>query len=132
MTEKKQKMLYLFRGPCGCGKTTLREALIGRLFLPGLDMSDIDRGVDMAARVNMPADWLRRNRKAGVVWIEGVFAPGSPSLTKVLAEAEAQDRVVQHVVAFTGADEIRRRIGDDSGRCGLGVKYVGVFEMALE
>ena len=124
------KALYLFRGPCGSGKTKLRKALQLDNMV-GLDMADYDRDLPIELRVEAPAKFLREHKAAKELWLEGVFAPGSPSLNLVLDEALRQRRMVQHFVAFADKGLIVDRLEHEYGRLKLSLAYHERFDNAL-
>lgn len=67
---------YIFRGPCGAGKTTLRESM--SLPFPLLDMTDVDKQATPTQRAHVIDKFLSANHSRDVV-IEGIFAPGAPT-----------------------------------------------------
>ena len=127
---RQAKVLYLFRGPCGSGKTKLRKALQLDNVV-GLDMADYDRELPIELRVEAPAKFLRENKAAQELWLEGVFAPGSPSLRLVLEEAANQRRRIQHFVAFADKGLIVDRLEHEYSRLRLSLAYHERFEEAL-
>ena len=126
----KTKTLYLFRGPCGSGKTKLRRALqLGDMV--GLDMADYDRELPIELRVEAPAKFLHENKAVQEIWLEGVFAPGSPSLGLVLEEAAKQRRRIQHFVAFADKALIVDRLEHEYSRLKLSLAYHERFDNAI-
>lgn len=70
------KTLYVFRGPCGGGKTWLRTHLFPKGSVTIIDMEEAPRG-----SYDERVVWLKAKLKAAKshVALEGIFAPGSPS-----------------------------------------------------
>lgn len=89
----------------------------------GFDLADFPRNATMDERINASAEWLRDHAKDKTVWIEGIFAPGSPSLEALLGVARGQKRGVQHVIVNAPPDILQERIGNDAERLRLAVMY---------
>lgn len=80
------KTIWIFRGPCGSGKTFVRSMLSTKL--PGLiaevDMKNAPRGIGQRERQT----WLENEitfgfTKANILFVEAIFAPGAPSLEQL-------------------------------------------------
>ena len=121
------KMLFIFRGPCGAGKTYIRKAMKMKAE-HGLDMADYDRSAPLSERVDAPANWLAKHHNENVVWIEGIFAPNSPSFKGIMEECEEQGRLVQSITVTADMELLTDRIGEhDSDRLRLASIYVRRF-----
>ena len=125
-SEGGMKTLTLFRGPCGAGKTYIRSR-VGLEKVKGLDLADLEHDMDVSDRVKAPSLWLKKHKKERDVWIEGIFAPCSPSLELLEREAEAQKRTVQHVIVNASLDTLLKRVNGDSERERLACIYHSRF-----
>ena len=121
------KTLLLFRGTCGSGKTTLRKNIMTLAFMPGLDMADKPYDMPLDDRVEYPARWIHKNAKTMDLWMEGIFAWDSPSLTALLHECRQQKRVVQMITTSTTTDTLRKRLKGQPERLRLALKYANRF-----
>jgi hypothetical protein len=120
------KTLLLFRGTCGSGKTTLRKQLKLKR-VKGVDMGDIPFNMPISERVAFPAEWLKKNNEVTSLWIEGIFAPGSPSLESLLREAERQKRTVNIITTSVNDSVLKQRLKGQHNRLDLALKYSGRF-----
>lgn len=89
----------------------------------GLDLADIDHAMDVSDRVKAPTVWLRKHKNENDVWIEGIFAPGSPSLELLEDEAAIQNRTVQHIIVTADLDTLLKRVRGNPSRERLACIY---------
>lgn len=130
-----EKILYLFRGPCGCGKTYIRKQMLS---LPacGMDMADFC-GTTIPERVYGAAAFVEKHDDQPCIWIEGIFAPDSPSMIALADACRRKGRAIQHIVAFTDANTADIRIERSTaptnmqGRKELAAKYHQPFARAI-
>jgi len=61
------------------------------------------------------------------LWMEGIFAWNSPSLTALLHECRQQKRVVQMITTSTTTDTLRKRLKGQPERLRLALKYANRF-----
>jgi len=116
------KTLTLFRGPCGAGKTYIRSKM-GLEKVKGLDLADLPHDMDVSDRVKAPAKWVRKNKNEVDLWVEGIFAPGSPSLKLIEEEAAIQRRAVQHIIVTADLDTLLKRVRGNPSRERLACIY---------
>lgn len=120
------KMLILFRGPCGCGKTYIRERM-GLEGVTGLDMTDLPHDMDIRERVEYAGKWLKANASKKLVWLEGIFADASPSLDVVEDACFRTKRQIQYITCQAHVGIVKGRIGHDKARFELAKKYLAKF-----
>jgi hypothetical protein len=89
----------------------------------GLDLADLPHDMDVSDRVKAPAKWVRKNKNEVDLWVEGIFAPGSPSLELIEEEAAIQNRTVQHIIVTADLDTLLKRVRGNQGRSRLACIY---------
>jgi predicted kinase len=125
-TTNRMRTLYVFRGPCGAGKSWFKERAFPEE-VPRIDMADIDYALPYKQRMDILKQRFSEITGDEAV-LEGIFAPHSPSWNQVKRLAyEMKFEVVSVTIVAPLNVCLERRKGDE-GRTSIIHKYHHQFQ----
>ena len=119
------KQATIFRGPCGVGKTTLRQQLYPNT--PCINYGLAPRFEGVGARILWAQKELDTHKHFPHITIEGIFAPGSITYRRLLHNLRQLNFNIHTITLNAPLTTLLTRIGNDPSRAYLAKLYHSRF-----